>query len=193
MKIRFFKVTITIISLLLLFSCGKEKSIQAYKIGLLSKKLVNFTIKVPNSWIELNDNSWELPKPNFWEISLAMSSTKNINWFSNNLLILKDKLDSRVTSIDFSRFSNIWIKEDYVAYKELSQREITFIDEDKSVLYTFEARYNKNTPRLKFLQTAHICKSNSYLLTIALSSLINDTSKYEYILESFKCNNEIKK
>jgi len=56
------------------------------------------------------------------------------------------------------------------------------------MLYIFEAKYNYDTPKLKFLQTAHICnQTDAYFFTIALSPLVRDTSKYEAFLKTFKC------
>jgi hypothetical protein len=57
------------------------------------------------------------------------------------------------------------------------------------MLYVFEAKYNMDTPKLKFLQTAHICSgTKAYFMTIALPTDIDDTSKYEYLLSTFNCN-----
>ncbi len=187
MKNRFFKIFILILTFSFLFSCWE--SVSKNDNILILKKFNDFSISIPNSWVELDKDKWWLPKPSFWEIRLAISSPNLIWWFSSNLLILRDKTNKDISSKDFSIFSNIWIKEDYTAYKEISQRDIIFKDSEESVLFTFEARYNENTPRLRFLQTAHICDNYSYLLTIALSNEIEDSSKYETLLESFECNN----
>jgi hypothetical protein len=73
-------------------------------------------------------------------------------------------------------------------YQKLDSKEITFNDDEVSMLYVFEAKYNLDTPKLKFLQTAHICNQNKvFLLTIAVSKNIKDISKYEELLSTFAC------
>ncbi len=84
--------------------------------------------------------------------------------------------------------NNIWAETDYLEYTELSSNEIMFIDEEPWIIYTFEAKYNMDTPRLKFLQTSHICNwTKAYFMTIALPTTVKDTSKYEYLLSTFMC------
>jgi hypothetical protein len=62
------------------------------------------------------------------------------------------------------------------------------LDEEKSIVYIFEAKYNIDTPKLKFLQTAHICNQDkAYFLTLAIPVTIKDISKYEYLLSTFAC------
>jgi hypothetical protein len=63
-----------------------------------------------------------------------------------------------------------------------------FTDDEASVLYIFEAKYNQDTPSLKFLQTAYVCGQNkAFLLTIAVSKSVRDLSRYEQLLSSFNC------
>jgi hypothetical protein len=84
--------------------------------------------------------------------------------------------------------NNIWAETDYLDYKKLESKEFTFADEEKSMLYIFEAKYNLDTPKLKFLQTAHICNQNkAFFLTLALPTTVIDTSKYELLLSTFAC------
>jgi hypothetical protein len=84
--------------------------------------------------------------------------------------------------------NNIWAQTDYLDYTKIESRDITFLDEEVSTLYVFEARYNLDTPKLKFLQTAHICNSNkAYFFTLAIPTTVSDISKYEYLLTTFKC------
>jgi hypothetical protein len=63
-----------------------------------------------------------------------------------------------------------------------------FNDEEKSTAYIFEARYNIDTPKLKFFQTAHICNQNkAYFITLALPPSVKDLSKYEEFIATFQC------
>ncbi len=181
------KIFIFIILVFWLFSCWETDEDKWLSL----KVLDNFEVSVPASWVVLD--SWDssmLPDPSYWKISLVVSSSEPKDGFSNNLLILEDKLEKDITSKDFSVFTNLWARNDYYSYHEIETKDFSFIDWEESKLYVFEARYNESTPNLKFIQTAHICDDKSYLLTIALSSSIEDTSKYEYILQTFNCRGE---
>lgn len=147
-----------------------------------------FTMSLPSNW-DILTNTWNvLPKPKNWEISLASSSSELKYWFSSNILVLSQKLNKQVSSLDFSILNNVWSTKEYLEYLKLESKSFDFSDWDKSNLYIFEAKYNITTPKLKFLQVWKVCGiTKAYLLTIALSTDIKDTSKYEEILKTFKC------
>lgn len=148
----------------------------------------DFTIMWPSNWEVINKTDNRLPNIKIWEFELALMSQKPINSFSNNLLILSDELNKLTTSKDYSILNNVWAKQDYLEYTELSSKTITFSDEEESIMYIFEARYNLNTPKLKFIQSANICNKNkAFYFTIAIPTSIKDTSKYEALIKSFKC------
>ena len=148
----------------------------------------DFTIWVPNSWQIIEQKDSILPRPNKWNIELAVIAKDEKNSFKNNLLILSDKLGSFTTSKEFAILNNIWASKDYIDYKKLDSKEITFSDGEVSIVYIFEAKYNLDTPKIKFLQTSHICdQTKVFLLTIAISNSIKDTSKYEQLLSTFEC------
>lgn len=177
----FFLVTV-------LFSCSSSSSTTENVTWLTSYENKDFAIDLPSNWSILT-NSWNvLPNPKNWEISLAATSTELKYWFSNNLLVLWQKLNKAVTSLDFSILNNVWSTKEYLEYTKLESKSFEFSDADKSNLYIFEAKYNTTTPKLKFLQVWKVCWiSKAYLLTIALSTDIKDTSKYEEVLKTFKC------
>ena len=84
--------------------------------------------------------------------------------------------------------NNIWAQTDYLDYTKIASKDFKFTDEEISTLYIFDAKYNLDTPKLKFLQTAHICnQTKAYFLTLAIPTTIKDTSKYEYLLSTFNC------
>jgi hypothetical protein len=84
--------------------------------------------------------------------------------------------------------NNVWAKRGYTDYLQLDSKEFSFSDGTVSQLYTFEAKYNLETPKLKFLQTAYVCNPNKgYFLTIAISPSIKKTDKYETLLSTFSC------
>ena len=53
--------------------------------------------------------------------------------------------------------NNVGASKDYLEYTKLDSKEIIIEDEEESLLYIFEAKYNMETPKLKFLQTARVC------------------------------------
>lgn len=155
---------------------------------LIETQTDNISISIPSNWTIIEAIDDILPKAKSWKIELAVMSENAVNGFSNNLLILSDDLNKFTTSKEFSMLNNIWAQTDYLDYTKIESRDITFLDEEVSTLYVFEARYNLDTPKLKFLQTAHICNSNkAYFFTLAIPTTVSDISKYEYLLTTFKC------
>jgi len=56
------------------------------------------------------------------------------------------------------------------------------------MLYVFEAKYSSETPLLQFLQTAYVCKNKkAFFITMALPIEIKDTTKYQKMIATFKC------
>lgn len=183
----FKKILVTFIFSLFLFSCGST-DIQVTENSLIDVDNTNFAFKVPSNWEIIKDKENILPKAKSWNIELAATSTNLVSWFANNLLILSDDLNKLTTSKDYSILNNIWAETDYLDYKKIWVNNITFADKEEWLVYEFEARYNLDTPKLRFLQTAHICnKTKGYFITIALPSSMTDTSKYQELLATFAC------
>ena len=85
--------------------------------------------------------------------------------------------------------SNVWAEKDYLNYVLLDKVDFIFNDEEESLLYVFEAKYNYDSPVLKFLQTAYVCnQTKAYFITIALPTSVTDVSIYQELLKTFKCN-----
>ena len=173
----------------ILVSCWKDETDTSTNVVWLSTfESSNFLIDIPSSWEIISDKEKILPKPSSWEISLAATSLELTDWFAHNILVLSSWLKEQTTSSDFSILNNIWAEKDYLNYRKLDSKEFTFNDWEKSMIYEFEAKYNLDTPKLRFLQTAHICnKMEAHFFTVALSSQLRDTSKYETFLKTFKC------
>jgi len=181
------KLLIILFITFFLTSCGDETEIIAPSwLEKLETEILS--IEIPSNWKILEDTENILPKIKQGKIELAVASENIVNGFSNNLLILSDKLDSFTTSKDFSMLNNIWASADYLDYKKLESKEFIFNDEEVSILYIFEAKYNLDTPKLKFLQTAHICnQTQAFFITLAIPTSIQDTSKYQSFMKTFKC------
>ncbi len=168
-------------------SCGDETT-TVVSSWLEKIETENISIEIPLSWKILENTEDILPKIKSGKIELAVASENIVNGFSNNLLILSDKLETFTTSKDFSMLNNVWASADYLDYRKLESKEFKFADEEVSVIYIFEAKYNLDTPKLKFLQTSHICnQTDAFFITLALPTSIQDTSKYESFLKTFRC------
>lgn len=196
MKKLFIYSLITLLSLFSLSGCWDDEVISSDTVDsnslenivwLAFYKTDSYSIWVPASWEKINNANSLLPKPNFWEIEAAFTSKDFVWGFSNNLLILSQETSWKVSSKDFSIWSNAWSPNDYLYYKKVLSRDIKFLDNEQSVLFIFKAKYNEATPKLIFLQTSHVCDKKVYFFTLALPSSINDTTKYEKILETFSC------
>ena len=80
-------------------------------------------------------------------------------------------------------------RDGYVEYSELDQQGITFADGEEGIVYVFEAKYNADTPLLKFVQTAHVCHPEDvYLMTITLPTYIREHAQYIDMLQTFSCD-----
>lgn len=180
------KIVLALFFLLLLISCGTSTITE-------NKSLTNyiwtdFSLDVPISWV-IMEGSWStLPTPKEWKLELVISAKEQKDGFVNNMIVLSKELEDKSTSYDFMIKNNPKNYKWYENYIELESKDFEFIDEEKSKLYIFEAKYNKDNNRLKFMQTARVCnEKKSFFLTIGLSLNINDTAKYEDILKSFEC------
>ena len=131
-----------------------------------------FSLSVPEDWTEPKNT--DLPSPRQGEIAVSLLSPEVKYGFSNTLLVMKDVLKSPVTSKKYSE------------YTKLADDALLFEDSDESRVYTFEARYNATTPRMKFVQTAKVCGTDVYLLHVALS-LDKNTKNYIDLFRTFLC------
>lgn len=183
----FKKIFLITIVLIFVVSCWSETP-ESEWTWLIKTETPEISIEMPSNWEVVKNKEEILPKAKEWEIALAITSKNIVNGFANNLLILSDDLTTFTTSKDFSMLNNIWAETDYLDYLKLESKEFKFLDEELSILYIFEAKYNLDTPKLKFLQTAHICnQKKAFFLTIAIPTSTKDTTKYEHLLSTFKC------
>ena len=148
----------------------------------------DFSLFTPSSWELITDESKILPKPTVWKVDLAIISKTSDGWFYNNLLIIGEDLKSDLSSEEYSALNNIWSKKDYYSYNLIEEKNINFVWWLVSRLYIFEARYNKNTPKVFFMQIWVICPEKKwFLITIWLNNRVDNFSKYEQILQKFTC------
>lgn len=154
---------------------------------LVSHSWDGFSIDIPSNW-EVLDSSW-LTEPKDWAYKLIVSAKSSTDWFASNLIVLSKDLDEETTSYDFMSKND---PKDYSWYSYFVEDEVSdfkFDDWEKSELYIFDAKYNKDNDVLKFIQTWRVCdEKKSFFLTIWLSLNIKDTTKYEEMLKTFKCD-----
>lgn len=144
----------------------------------------SFEISVPKSWSGAPSST--LPTPKKWTIELAFLSPETKYGFANNLVILSNAIDNPVTSKKYSELNQLQTSKNYLEYTKIEDKDITFIDDEVSRMYVFEARYNEWSPRMKFLQTARVCGTKVYLLHFSIS-LEKDASLYAPLLQTFVC------
>lgn len=170
---------------LFLLSCGWWEGEDINLDGLTSYNMPTFSISVPEKWQEMEAKN--LPKPKDSQIELAVASSDFKYWFSNNILILSQKLENIVSSSDFTINNYIGGMKEYSEFQKIESREFEFYDGRKTQIYIFEAKYNPQTPILKYIQLGSVCDTRGYLITLALSQDVKDTSLYEKFLQTFEC------
>ena len=192
------KILIIFVSIFLLFSCwssstsktdssSKQTQKTNEKKGLRLYSGKDFSMQIPAAWNDLSNNKEVLPNPSVGNVELAITSANTKNWFANNLIILSQELEDKISSKDYAITNNIWAENEYLNYYSIKKDEFEFLDWEKSMIYVFKAKYAENTPILKFIQTARVCDNKAFLLTIALPLEIKDTTKYEKMLSTFEC------
>lgn len=155
--------------------------------GLPTKEFAesNFTMQIPNEWTASGsiDNLPSLPNG---EVVLAAVSPEKKYNFSNNIIVISSKLDYIGTSKQYSEQNNLKTQKKYLEYSLVKSGPIIFGDSDEGKYYIFDARYNAQTQKLRFLQTAKVCGTNVFLLHASVA-LDADTGKYIDVFRTFTC------
>ena len=148
-----------------------------------------FTIQVPKAWTQVEEKS--LPKPKNGNVAGAWTSSDITSGFANNLLILRDTLapeaDPKMSSRKYAVINQALTTGEYKEYTKLSDKTLTFADKDEGLAVVFEAKYNAQTPKQKFIQAAKLCGRDVYLMTIGLGLSNSTTDKYMEMLATFNC------
>lgn len=169
----------------LLASCGTSTDTSS----LTNYKGEGFSMDVPKSWIAKEAKDVQSPKNG--TVALAMTSADISSGFANNLLVLKDKLSpaengEKMTSKKYSIVNHALTTGKYEEFDKISEKEVTFPDGDVANLYVFEAKYNRETPKQRFIQATKVCDDEVYLINIG-TGLNTSTAKYEALATSFQC------
>ena len=152
-------------------------------------KTNTISITVPTNWNEINSTS--LPSPKTWTIVTALKSSDKIDDIYRSLIILEDTIIGNLSSEQYARNDyNVSIK-NYSGHRLLEEKSISYADGISSNLYIFEAKYNPDSPIIKFIQSSKICtnsdKNTVYNVTIALPPSIDDTEKFEELIKTLSC------
>lgn len=142
---------------------------------------------MPASWEEVDAS--KITTPVSGKIEFALRSLVNKRGFMNNLIILSDSLQADATSSEYVAQSMLWASREYLSLTVDSDESVTFSDGEKSRMVIFRAKYNEITEEHLFMQTARICGTTVYLMTLGLE---NDTpadnyDRYRPIFSSFTC------
>lgn len=176
---------------LLLTGCfgigGDTTSNEVDSAGLVKHTGTGYTLRVPASWQAVEAS--KITAPVAGKIELALRSLVNKRGFMNNLIILSDTLETPVTAAEYVSQSMLWASREYLSMTIENDEAVTFSDGEKSRMVIFRAKYNEVTEERLFFQTARLCGSTVYLITLGLE---NDTppenyDRYRPILSSFSC------
>ncbi len=184
------KISLLLSLVFILASCGSDEA--AVETGGLDQyQWENYSIYIPKNWEIMNDKDNILPEPSEGKIELSAQAPEPKWGFINNILILSDTLKTFTDSSEYSIANNVWAQREYIDYLQIDNKDFSFTDGTTSKIYTFEAKYNLETPKLKFLQTAYVCNPDKgYFLTIAVSPSVKKMEKYETLLSTFSCTHE---
>ncbi len=175
---------IILATLFLLTSCGAATDTTLSTIPFTGE---GFSIDIPKTWMIIDQAA--LPTTKNGSIVLALTSTEIVSGYSNNMSIMKEKLTETMTSKKYSVVNYALTTGEYKEFVKLDEKVITFGDADTSNLYVFEAKYNVNTPKQKFVQTSKVCGDTVYLMTFGLGLSTGATTKYEDLIKTFSCSN----
>lgn len=172
--------------MMFLYSCGSAEE-EAVVTGLKTIDSKEFSISLPEKWNVIEDYS-SLPTPPKWEITLLANASDLKYGFSNNIVILSQDLWKFVSSKDFSILNNVGASREYLEYTRLESNDMNFSDGDITQAYVFEAKYNVQTPILKFVQFWKVCGTTRWhLITIAVSQDTKVMDPYLEFAKTFTC------
>lgn len=178
-----YKKIILFFSLLFLASCGNsENDINGENSQEFSWS--GFVIRLPESWN--NSGTTTLPEINNGSVVFsAVSNEKKYN-FSNNIIILSEKLEHIGSSAQYSEINNRSTSKKYNEYSFVKSDSFIFPDSDEWKYFVFDAKYNSNTPKFRFIQTAKMCWTTVFMMNATIS-IDSDIEKIINIFRTFKC------
>jgi hypothetical protein len=155
--------------------------------GLVKYTGTGYALRVPASWEKVESS--KISAPVTGKIEVAMRSPVNKKGFMNNLVILSDTIATPATSSEYVSQSMSWAAKEYLTLAIDSDEQVVFADDSTSRLIIFRAKYNEVTEEHLFMQTARICGSTVYLITLGLEreTWSESYDRYRPIFRSFTC------
>ncbi len=144
-----------------------------------------FSLEAPADWTTIDSN--DLPLPKSGDLVLALSSAEEKMNYLNNLVVLRSESTSSTTSSALVKSNIGFLEQNMANFDLISEQDISFLDESKGTLILFSWRYNSQTPRAFYLQTAQNCGDKNFFLTLSLAQELESYSPYEYILKTLSC------
>lgn len=154
--------------------------------GLIEESVAGLSLSVPNSWEQVSSSS--LPLPNAGEIVFASQSRQEKSWYFNNLVILKEENTNAISSQALIKNNMSFLKQNMRSFSLISEKNISFLDEEAGSILIFSGRYNLQTPEVVYLQTARSCPEWNFLLTLSIWEKLENYEQYEYILQTLTCD-----
>lgn len=193
LSIKFSSLSIFICILFGLTSCGSSNnnsSALSQDTGAITKTFAPLEIQVPSSWswVDLQMD----PPPRQGELIATFVADKSYAGFKENFTILKETYRATwsgqvlPTQASYLARSLESAKPSYLSHMLIADKKTVFADESEWITSIFDAQYNDQWPKRRFVQTAKICGENIYLLTYALS-LNGNTDEAFTLLKTAKC------
>lgn len=180
------KICILLFAFVFIASCSWE----SMKDGLVDYDTTAFSMRIPKKWKVVEEKQNILPKPSIWKIELAVTSWDVVKDFAHSMSIISEDLEKQYDSTDYANSNNLWSENYYHYYKKIAKNSFVYWQKKDwltSDIFIFDAKYNYDTPRIRFLQTGIVCGKKWYNITLAISPTIQDTLKYEYMISTFQC------
>ena len=154
--------------------------------GLILQDRGDFSILMPENWSEIT--AADIPTPKSGEVALAYSSSSERQWYLNNVIILKTPSTPGESQASLMKSSLRSLQTTTVNFSLIEEKTVAFADEQSGSILTYRAKYNDATPEVIYIQTARVCGENNYHLTLSLAEQLDSYDRYEYILQTFRCN-----
>lgn len=184
------KILLILFSSLFLVACGSNDENSVIFNGKSANIFTGsgFQLPLPADWTVTGSIASLPANPHAKVVVAAISPEKKYN-FSENIIVLEQSLSAIGSSQQYSDHNHQEKKSAYQSYSLVESGDIFFLDTDYSSYYVFDAKYNTQTPKMRFIQTAKFCGTKVYFLhaTINLGKKAKD---FLPLFRGFRCKNE---
>lgn len=178
------------LTIALLSSCGESTGTGlSSDTAETSVEIAGISTVIPRSWsgVVLTGST----SPRVGELVGAYASSETYANFRENITILKDSYPTSASGsfpsqADYMDRAEKSSQRSYLSYQKVSDKNINFLDQSTGRISAFDAQYNEQTPKKRFVQTAKMCGTDIYLLTYALNPQSN-TEEAHKLLSQTNC------